>query len=259
MDASTASLVGRNPPCEAVGSGAGRAAVSLAGESNERAECVARVERRAAGSRPWGGESVAPARTDLFPSPVPFANFLSRQANSVTTSYAALITLIHTAPPAGSPSLNLSKLLTSVPSTLPTLHTLPSLAAQDYYRLLTHVLPHGLPQVAAVYSRTLTEAREIVYAAPSAASNLQTAEGGVDWRVVWALNVVQHWNMRRGMEGRVWEEEETSEAPWPWKMEHARPRGLSERVWLSEEKEDWDWAGIGGGEWVGCYSFIDFR
>ncbi|KAL7414372.1 hypothetical protein BDY24DRAFT_414577 [Mrakia frigida] len=180
------------------------------------------------------------------------------EADQVDLNYRALLNLLLTAPPAGTPSLNLPKLVSALPSSLPTLHMLPDQTQPVYHQLMAHLLPLPLPKSPRAYDNLLNEAREIVYSIAAARGSLETPEGKIDFKVVHALNVVQHWNMTRGMEGQVWDPEETCHAPWPWRAEHARPAPRREEIWTSEKSGDWDWAGIGGGEWVGCYSFVDF-
>jgi len=135
---------------------------------------------------------------------------------------------------------------------------LPDQTQPIYHQLIAHLIPLPLPKISRVYENVLNEAREVVYSLAAARGSLEKEGGTIDWAIVRALNVVQHWNMGRGMEGQVWDPEETDLAPWPWRVEHARPPARMEEIWTSEESADWDWAGIAGGEWVGCYSFVNF-
>lgn len=176
------------------------------------------------------------------------------EADEVDLLYRALLNMITTAPSAGTPSLNLPKLVSALPSSLATILTIPTQTRPVFHQLLTHLMPHPLPKLARPYGNALTEARETVYSLAKARNPLETADGTIDWASVHGLSVVMHSLMTRAMAGEVWDPEGMGEVPWPWTAEQARPPRLSTKVWESEEKDDWDWAGVGGGEWVGAYA-----
>lgn len=172
--------------------------------------------------------------------------------------YRALLHMLVTAPPAGVPSLNLPKLLSALPSSPATVQTLPPETRPVFHQLLTHLMPHPLPKLTRPYTNALTEARETVYSLAKARTPLETADGTIDWASVHGLSVVMHSLMTRALAGEVWDPDGMGEVPWPWQAESARPAPVPDEIWTSEDKHDWDWAGIGRGEWVGAYAFIDY-